>query len=233
MYAIRSYYDDMFLTQWDMSSLMHGDYVLVQPTKLDARGRQEARLVRLLQSRDMDLVGRYFVENGVGFVVPDDNRITQDILIPAEKTFGARQSQIVVVRVTQRPTRRLNSVGEIIEVLGDNMDPGMEIDIAIRKFGIPHEWPKEVLSQISKLSEQVPEEAKSNRIDLRTLPLLTIDGEDARDFDDAVYCERKRSGGWRLWVAIADVSYYVRPGSALDHEAQNRENSVYFRNNFV
>lgn len=219
---------DLFLTQWDMASLMHGDYVLVQPSKLDARGRQEARLVRLLQSRDKDLVGRYFVENGVGFVVPDDNRITQNILVPTDKTAGARQSQIVVVRVTQRPTPRLNAMGEILEVLGDNMDPGMEIDIAIRKHGIPHEWPKEVLTEIKKLTEEVPEQAKEGRIDLRDLPLMTIDGEDARDFDDAVFCERKRSGGWRLWVAIADVSYYVRPGAALDHEAYNRGNSVYF-----
>jgi ribonuclease R len=219
---------DLFLTQWDMASLMHGDYVLVQPTKIDAKGRQEARLVRLLKSRDMDLVGRYFVENGVGFVVPDDNRIIQDILIAPDATLGARQSQIVVVRVTQRPTGRLNAMGQILEVLGDNMDPGMEIDISIRKFGIPHEWPKEVLTQIKSLTEQVPEEAKEGRVDLRQLPLMTIDGEDARDFDDAVFCERKRGGGWRLWVAIADVSYYVRPGTALDDEAYNRGNSVYF-----
>jgi len=219
---------DLFLTQWDMASLMHGDYVLVQPTKIDAKGRQEARLVRLLKSRDMDLVGRYFVENGVGFVVPDDNRIIQDILIAPDATLGARQSQIVVVRVTQRPTGRLNAMGQILEVLGDNMDPGMEIDISIRKFGIPHEWPKEVLTQIKSLTEQVPEEAKEGRVDLRQLPLMTIDGEDARDFDDAVFCERKRGGGWRLWVAIADVSYYVRPGTALDNEAYNRGNSVYF-----
>mgnify|MGYP001159310255 FL=1 len=219
---------DLFLNQWDMASLMHGDYVLVQPTKTDAKGRQEARLVRLLQSRDMDLVGRYFVENGVGFVVPDDNRIIQDILIPPDATLGARQSQIVVVRVTQRPTGRLNAMGKILEVLGDNMDPGMEIDIAIRKFGIPHEWPQEVLTQIKALTEQVPEDAKVGRVDLRELPLVTIDGEDARDFDDAVFCERKRGGGWRLWVAIADVSYYVRPTTALDHEAHNRGNSVYF-----
>jgi len=161
---------DLFLNQWDMASLMHGDYVLVQPTKIDAKGRQEARLVRLLKSRDMDLVGRYFVENGVGFVVPDDNRIIQDILIAPDATLGARQSQIVVVRVTQRPTGRLNAMGQILEVLGDNMDPGMEIDISIRKFGIPHEWPQEVLAQIKSLTEQVPEEAKEGRVDLRQLP---------------------------------------------------------------
>lgn len=219
---------DLFLNQREMTSVMHGDFVLVQPTVTDSRGRQEARVVRILQSRELELVGRYFVENNVGFVVPDDTRITQDIFVPKEETLGARQSQIVVVRITQRPTGRLNAVGQIIEVLGDNMDPGMEIDIAIRKFNIPHEWPDGVTKQIASLTDSVPEQAKQGRYDLRKLPLVTIDGEDARDFDDAVYCERKRSGGWRLWVAIADVSYYVRPDTALDQEAFNRGNSVYF-----
>lgn len=219
---------DFYLSAHEMHSVMHGDYVLIQPTATDSRGRQEARVVRILKSRDLELVGRYFVENNVGFVVPDDTRINQDIFVAADQTNGARQGQIVVVNITQRPTGRLNAIGSIVEVLGDNMDPGMEIDIAIRKFNIPHNWPDGVNKQVASLTEQVPEEAKTGRVDLRQLPLVTIDGEDARDFDDAVYCERKRGGGWRLWVAIADVSYYVRPESALDQEAINRGNSVYF-----
>ncbi len=219
---------DLFMGPREMASLMHGDYVLVQPSGVDSRGRQEARLVRLLKSRDLDVVGRYFVENGVGFVVPDDSRIGQDIVIAPGDTKGARQSQMVVVRITQRPSGRKNAVGEILEVLGDHLDPGMEIEVAIRSNGIPHVWPPEVLEQIKGLSEQVPEEAKQGRVDLRQLPLMTIDGEDARDFDDAVFCEPKPGGGWRLWVAIADVSYYVRPGTPLDSEATNRGNSVYF-----
>lgn len=219
---------DLYLNNREMQRLMHGDYVLVQPTEVDRKGRQEARLVRVLKAREMDIVGRYFVENGVGFVVPDDTRIGQDILIPAGENKGARQSQVVVVRLTQRPTGRLNAVGSVLEVLGENMAPGMEIEIALRNHGIPHTWPEAVTKEIASLTEDVPEKAKAGRIDLRALPLITIDGEDARDFDDAVFCEKKKGGGWRLWVAIADVSAYVKPGTALDTEAYQRGNSVYF-----
>ncbi|MFR9719808.1 ribonuclease R [Aeromonas diversa] len=219
---------DLYLNNREMQRLMHGDYALVQPTEIDRKGRQEARLVRVLKPREMDIVGRYFVENGVGFVVPDDSRIGQDILIPEGENKGARQSQVVVVRLTQRPTGRLNALGTVLEVLGENMAPGMEIEIALRNHGIPHTWPEAVTQEIVNLTDEVPEKAKLGRVDLRTLPLVTIDGEDARDFDDAVFCEKKKSGGWRLWVAIADVSAYVKPGTALDAEAYQRGNSVYF-----
>ena len=224
---------DLYLNNREMQRLMHGDYVLVQPTEIDRKGRQEARLVRLLKSREADIVGRYFVENGVGFVVPDDSRIGQDIIIPEGENKGARQSQVVVVRINQRATSRINAVGTVLEVLGENMAPGMEIEIALRTHGIPHTWPEEVTKEVAGLGEQVPEKAKEGRIDLRALPLVTIDGEDARDFDDAVYCEKKRGGGWRLWVAIADVSYYVRPGTPLDAEARSRGTSVYFPSQVV
>ncbi|MDX1265932.1 MAG: ribonuclease R [Oceanisphaera sp.] len=220
--------DDLFLSQREMDALMHGDHALVQPLRIDSRGRREARVVRLLESRDLEVVGRYFVENGVSYVVPDDSRIAQDILIPQGETMGARMGQVVVIAISQRPTKRMTGVGKVVEVLGETMDPGMEIEIALRTHGIPHVWPEEVKQEIAKLTEQVPEEAKLGRKDLRDLPLVTIDGEDARDFDDAVYCQPKTSGGWRLWVAIADVSYYVRPGTALDNEGYLRGNSVYF-----
>ncbi|MGO4998088.1 ribonuclease R [Oceanisphaera sp. W20_SRM_FM3] len=220
--------DDLFLSQREMDALMHGDHVLVQPLRFDSKGRREARVVRLLESRDLEIVGRYFIENGVSYVVPDDSRVAQDILIPQGETQGARMGQVVVVTITQRPTKRMTGVGKVTEVLGETMDPGMEIEIALRTHGIPHIWPDAVIQETSTLSEDVPEEAKVGRQDLRALPLLTIDGEDARDFDDAVHCEPKASGGWRLWVAIADVSYYVRTGTALDHEAYLRGNSVYF-----
>ncbi|MGL5949201.1 MAG: ribonuclease R [Aeromonas sp.] len=219
---------DLFLNNREMQRLMHGDYALVQPTEIDRKGRQEARFVRLLKAREAEIVGRYFVENGIGFVVPDDTRIGQDILIPSGESQGARQSQVVVVSIDQRATPRSNAVGHVQEVLGENMAPGMEIEIALRSHGIPHTWPEEVSKEIAHLGEQVPEEAKVGRIDLRALPLMTIDGEDARDFDDAVFCQAKKSGGWRLWVAIADVSAYVKPGTALDNEAYQRGNSVYF-----
>ncbi|WP_107850825.1 ribonuclease R [Oceanimonas marisflavi] len=220
--------DDLFLAQREMDAVMHGDYVLVQPLRFDSRGRREARLVRVLESRSLDVVGRYFVENGVSYVVPDDSRIAQDILIPQGETMGARMGQVVVITITQRPTKRMTGIGKVIEVLGETMDPGMEIEIALRTHDIPHDWPEAVKQQIANLTEEVPEEAKAGRKDLRDLPLVTIDGEDARDFDDAVHCQPKRSGGWRLWVAIADVSYYVRPNSPLDAEAYQRGNSVYF-----
>lgn len=220
--------DDLFLSQREMDALMHGDQALVQPLRVDSRGRREARVVRLLESRDLEVVGRYFVENGVSYVVPDDSRIAQDILIPQGETQGARMGQVVVISISQRPTKRMTGVGKVVEVLGETMDPGMEIEIALRTHGIPHIWPGEVKQETSTLAEDVPEAAKAGRQDLRQLPLLTIDGEDARDFDDAVHCEPKSSGGWRLWVAIADVSYYVRPGTALDTEAYLRGNSVYF-----
>ncbi|MGL4984378.1 MAG: ribonuclease R [Plesiomonas sp.] len=220
--------DDLFLPNDQMRQVLHGDVILAQPMGLDRRGRREARIVRVVEPRKAQIVGRYFMDQGLGFVVPDDNRISQDIMIPPDDSNGARMGHVVVVELTQRPGKRINAVGRVVEVLGENMAPGMEIQIALRNHDIPHTWPEAVEKQVSKLKEEVPEEAKRGRIDLRDLPLVTIDGEDARDFDDAVYCEKIASGGWRLWVAIADVSYYVRPKTALDTEARNRGTSVYF-----
>nr|WP_086940067.1 ribonuclease R [Thaumasiovibrio occultus] len=220
--------DDLVLPFHQMRGVIHGDYVLAQKVGVDKRGRDEARIVRILEERTGQIVGRFFIENGMGYVVPDDSRIAQDIVIPQDQKLGARMGNVVVVEITQRATRQHNAVGKIVEVLGENMAPGMEIEIALRTHDIPHEWPKDVEKQIADLTEEVPEDAKQGRVDLRDLPLVTIDGEDARDFDDAVYCEKKKSGGWRLWVAIADVSHYVRVDSALDKEAINRGNSVYF-----
>lgn len=219
---------DLFIHNAQMSAVLHGDIVLAKESGTDGRGRREARIAKIVEPRSEPIVGRYFFENNVGVVIPDDARINHEIMIPKEQTNGARQGHIVVVEISQRPRRRVSAIGKIIEVLGEHMAPGMEIDMALRTFDIPHQWPKGVDKQVSGLSEQVPDEAKENRIDLRQLPLVTIDGEDARDFDDAVFCEPLDDGGWQLWVAIADVSYYVRPGTALDSEAQNRGNSVYF-----
>ncbi|MTD41252.1 ribonuclease R [Erwinia sp. CPCC 100877] len=225
--------DDFYLSSEEMKRCIHGDEVLAQPLGADRKGRREARIVRVLEPRTGQIVGRYFTEAGVGFVVPDDSRLSFDILIPPEEIQGARMGFVVVVELTQRPTRRTKAVGKIVEVLGDNMGTGMAVDIALRNHDIPYVWPKEVEAQVSGLSEQVPESAKQGRVDLRDLPLVTIDGEDARDFDDAVYCEKKRGGGWRLWVAIADVSYYVRPRTPLDKEARSRGTSVYFPSQVV
>lgn len=225
--------DDLYLSTEQMKMTIHGDIVLVQPLATDRKGRREARIVRVLVPKNSQIVGRYFTDAGTGFVVPDDNRLSFDILIPTDAVCGARMGYVVVVELTQRPTRRTKAIGKIVEVLGDNMGTNMAVEIALRTHEIPHTWPPEVEQQIANLKEQVPESAKKGRIDLRKLPLVTIDGEDARDFDDAVYCEKKRGGGWRLWVAIADVSYYVRPQTALDDEARNRGNSVYFPSQVV
>ena len=225
--------DDIVLPHHQMRTVIHGDFVLVQPTDNSKRGRKEGRLVRILEERKTQIVGRFFLEYGYSYVVPDDSRISQDILIPVEHKSGARMGNVVVVEITDRGSRSRGMMGKVVEVLGENMAPGMETKIAIRTHQIPHEWPEEVNKQIANLGEEVPEEAKVGRVDLRDLPLVTIDGEDARDFDDAVFCEKKKSGGWRLWVAIADVSYYVRPDTALDKEAIHRGNSVYFPSQVV
>lgn len=219
---------DLFIHQGQMSNLLHDDVVLVKESGTDNRGRREARVARIIEPRSEPIVGRYFFENGFGIVIPDDARISHEIMIAPEHLNGARQGHIVVVEITQRPRKRVNPVGKIIEVLGEHMAPGMEIEMALRTFDIPHQWPSAVTKQVAGLQEDVPVEAKQGRIDLRQLPLVTIDGEDARDFDDAVFCEPLDEGGWQLWVAIADVSYYVRGGTALDNEAQERGNSVYF-----
>ncbi|MEL0630793.1 ribonuclease R [Psychromonas aquatilis] len=219
---------DLFLPNHQMRFLFHGDTILAQPVKVDSRGRTEARFVRLLEARQETIVGRYFVEDGVSSVIPDDTRINQEIIINKENNAGARHGQIVVVEILQRPKARFNATGKITEILGQNMAPGMEVDIALRTHDIPHEWPAGLDKEIEGYGEHVPEEAKKGRVDLRDLPLVTIDGEDARDFDDAVFCQKEPNGGWRLWVAIADVSYYVRKGTILDKEAINRGNSVYF-----
>ncbi|HGF7147240.1 TPA: ribonuclease R [Vibrio cholerae] len=224
---------DILLPHHQMRTLIHGDFVLVQPSGTDKRGRKEGRLVRILEERNGQIVGRFFFEYGYSYVVPDDSRIHHDILIPNDLRAGARMGNVVVIEITDRGTRNRGMMGKVVEVLGENMAPGMETQIAIRTHQIPHEWPAEVEQQVAGLTEKVPEEAKQGRVDLRALPLVTIDGEDARDFDDAVYCEVKKGGGWRLWVAIADVSYYVRPDTALDKEAINRGNSVYFPSQVV
>ncbi len=219
---------DLFLPAKEMRKVFHNDFVLAAPSSMDKRGRREGQVIRVLKARKVELVGRFFIEGNHRYVVPDDTRINQDIIIGKNDTAGARQGQVVVVEVLSRPSAPKLAVGRVIDILGEKMAPGMEVQVALRNHDIPHEWPKAVSKAVTKLAEEVDEEAKLNRVDLRDLPLVTIDGEDARDFDDAVYCEAKKSGGWRLWVAIADVSYYVRPDSALDKEALNRGNSVYF-----
>jgi ribonuclease R len=219
--------EDLFLPPREMRAVMHGDRVLARITGVDARGRKEAVVVEVLERARKTVVGRYRTAHKVGYLTPSDRRIPQDIVIPPGDDLGARDGQIVLAEIVTPPTRRSLAVGRIIEVLGDHLAPGMETEVAIRAHEIPHLWPQDVLDEAARLPAELPEADKRGREDLRALPLVTIDGEDARDFDDAVYAERT-ARGFRLIVAIADVSHYVRPGSALDREAYARGNSVYF-----
>ncbi len=220
--------EDVYLNARQMHYVFDGDEVLVTITGVDRRGRQEGKVVEVLKRANTSIVGRYQEESGIGFVIPDNQRISHQILIPPQEKGAAMQGQIVTAEITDYPTRQLGAKGRITEILGDHMDPGLEIDVAIRSHGIPWEWPEQVVDEAGHLESEPLEEDKQQRVDLRNLAFVTIDGEDARDFDDAVYCEKRRGGSWRLWVAIADVSHYVRPGSALDEEAAHRGNSVYF-----
>lgn len=219
--------DDLFMNNSEMRSLMHGDRVVVRVANVDRRGRREGALVEVLERAHDVLVGHFVNDQGVGMVSPDNKRIAQDIIVPKEDQSGATDGQVVLVQIVEQPTRHRGPVGKIIEILGDRMAPGMEIDIAIRAHELPREWSPAVLEEIKSYGEEVPEEAKEGRVDLRDVPLVTIDGADARDFDDAVFCKRTKKG-WKLLVAIADVSHYVAPGSALDESAQERGTSVYF-----
>jgi len=219
--------DDLFLSARQMRALLHGDRALVHVIGVDRRGRREGALVEVLERNTVQVVGRYFEESGVGFVVPVNKRISHDVVIPPDARGEAHTGQMVVADLVEQPSKRAQPIGRVVEVLGEHMAPGMEIDVAARSHGLPSHWPVEVEEEMRAFGEEVPDAAKQGRVDVRHLPLVTIDGADARDFDDAVYAEATPKG-WRLLVAIADVSHYVAPGNALDQEARERGNSVYF-----
>ncbi|MGE8360895.1 ribonuclease R [Pseudomonas sp.] len=226
--------DDLFLSPAQMRLVFDGDRALARVSGLDRRGRREGAIVEVISRAHETIVGRYYEESGIGFVVADNPKIQQEVLVTPGRNAGAKQGQFVEVKITHWPTPRFQPQGDVIEVVGNYMAPGMEIDVALRSYDIPHVWPEAVIKEARKLKPEVEEKDKEKRIDLRHLPFVTIDGEDARDFDDAVYCEKNGSnwrlfsGGWKLYVAIADVSHYVKVDSALDAEAQVRGNSVYF-----
>jgi ribonuclease R len=219
---------DLYLPAKFMRAVFDGDRVLVRVTHIDKRGRREAALVQVIECNTNQVVGRLIKENGVTFVVPDHKRIAQDIIVPPGEESSAKSGEIVTVAITSQPTMVKRPMGRVIEVLGDKRAPGMEIDIAIRSHGLPYQFPEQIIIEAGKFKELKLGQKYNDREDIRDLPLVTIDGEDAKDFDDAVYCEKRPRGGWRLVVAIADVSYYVKPDSALDVEGFNRGNSVYF-----
>ncbi|MVW80098.1 ribonuclease R [Bordetella sp. 02P26C-1] len=225
---------DLFLSPREMLKVLHGDRVLVKPSG-EYRGKPEGVIVEVLERRTNKLVGRFLQEHGLSIVVPEDQRIKHDILIPPGDTNGAQHGQVVSVEIMEQPTRHTQPMGRVYEVLGEIDDPGMEIEIAVRKFDVPVEFSEAAAKQASRLPDVVRKADLKERFDLRDVPFITIDGEDARDFDDAVYCEpvelgtgQRKRPGWRLLVAIADVSHYVTPNSALDEDALERGTSVYF-----
>ena len=220
--------EDLYLSPQQMRTVLHGDRVLASVVGVDRRGRKQGAIVEVLQRRSPRLVGRVVVDNGVTLVAPDDRRLHQDIMIPPGKEQGARSGQIVVAEITDPPTPYRGPLGTILTVLGERLQPSLLVEMAIASHDLPHEWPAEVLRDAAQVEPQVTAAEREGRVDLRKLPLVTIDGADARDFDDAVYAEPRRGGGFRLIVAIADVSHYVRVGNALDKEAYERSTSTYF-----
>lgn len=218
---------DLFLSEKEMHKVLHGDIVIASVVGEDRRGRQEGAIVEVSEHRTTQLLGRLATDNGLSWVRPDNNRITQDVFIPKDGLLEAQEGQVVLVDILSQPSLRSGPIGKIIEVVGDYMAPGMEIDSAIHSYGIPNEWSEALLEELSAIPDEVTEADMEGRKDLRNLQLVTIDGADTKDFDDAVFAKRRKNG-WRLVVAIADVSHYVKPGTELDKEALKRGNSVYF-----
>ncbi|HRO28019.1 MAG TPA: ribonuclease R, partial [Luteimonas sp.] len=219
--------DDLFLPPAEMRKAMHGDRVMASVTGIDRRGRREGVIAKVLERRLNRLIGRFTIESGISYVVPDDRRIQRNIQIPSDARLEAQHGQLVVCEITTPADDRRPPIGKVLAVLGDALTPSLVVEAAIHGHELPHEFPPAVLAEAMAIPLEVDAASAAGRLDLRALPLVTIDGEDAKDFDDAVYCEPNKQG-FRLVVAIADVSSYVRPGTPLDDEAQLRATSVYF-----
>lgn len=226
---------DIYLPPNEMRAVLHKDRVTVRIVRSDRKGRPEGRVLEIIERASQPIIGRLLQESGIWIVVPEDKRYGQDVLIPKTATGSAKPGQVVVVELTDIPVLYGQPVGRIKEILGEVDDPGMEIEIAVRKFSVPHEFSDACIAVARTLPDAVRPQDKKRRVDLTDIALVTIDGEDARDFDDAVYCEPTKIGrgkaavkGWRLLVAIADVSHYVETGSAIDIDAYDRATSVYF-----
>ena len=219
---------DIFLNPLQMTCAFDGDKILVRISGKDFKGRPEGKIVDVVTHNTQQLVGRFKRTAGMGFVSPENRRITLDVLVNLDGSVQPDEGDIVLVDLIAQPKFRQQPVGKVVEILGKHMAPGMEIDIAIQSFNIPNIWPDAVVRATDSVPQTVRPQDYQDRFDLTKLPFITIDGEDARDFDDAVYAKAKPSGGWTLYVAIADVSHYVAPGTALDVEATTRATSVYF-----
>jgi ribonuclease R len=229
---------DLYLSQQEMRAVLHRDRVKARIVRFDRKGRPEGRVLEIIERKKSPIIGRLLHESGVWLVAPEDKRYGQDILIPKNAVANATAGQVVAIELTEPPSMYSQPVGRVTEVLGEIDDPGMEIEIAVRKYEVPHRFSPETLAQAASLPDKIRPVDRKRRIDLTDVALVTIDGEDARDFDDAVYCEpalvgkgsgrSKAANGWRLLVAIADVSHYVKPGEPIDNDAYERATSVYF-----
>jgi len=225
---------DLYLSQQEMRAVLHHDRVKARVVRYDRKGRPEGRVLEILERKKTPIIGRLLHESGVWLVAPEDKRYGQDILIPKNAIANASAGQVVAIELTETPSMYSQPVGRVTEVLGEIDDPGMEIEIAVRKYEVPHRFTPETQAQAASLPDKIRAIDRKHRIDLTDVALVTIDGEDARDFDDAVYCEPAKIGrvkapnGWRLIVAIADVSHYVKPGEPIDADAYERATSVYF-----
>lgn len=222
----------LYLPPREMRQLMHGDRILCCVASMDQRGRTSGQVVEILERAVQHVVGRYLEQQGIAVVIPDDPRLQHDVIVKLGEGRKPQPGQVVVAKIIAQPGENTRPVGEVTEILGDSGAPGMATEIAIRSYGLPHEWPAHVLEAAEQLPDHVSAESMEGRKDLRDLPLVTIDGADARDFDDAVYCAARKDG-WRLVVAIADVAAYVHKGDAIDRSAHQRGTSTYFPNKVV
>ena len=220
--------EDLYLSPHEMRRVLHGDRVLASVVSVDHRGRRKGSIVEILERRPSRIVGRVAIERGVTTVVPDDSRLHQDLLIPPGQANNAEDGQIVIAEITDPPSFKHGPIGRIISVLGEKLKPSLVVEIAVAQHDLPDEWPQPVIQEVEAMPVEVRKQDIGDRTDLRDMQLVTIDGEDSRDFDDAVWAEPHKSGGYRLVVAIADVSHYVKPGSAIDVEATDRGTSTYF-----
>ena len=218
---------DLFLSARQMRTVLNGDRVVVREVSVDKQGKREGVLIEVIERANHQIVARYYEESGIAYVVPDNKRLSQDILIPPKEKKNAKHGQFVVMEILQQPEKHRQAIGKILNVIGDGLEGSMAVDIAIRSYELPFEWSEALEKEIKDLTDEVVLDDIDNRNDIRNIPLVTIDGADARDFDDAVYCE-KEGNGWKLLVAIADVSHYVKNKTALDSEARTRGTSVYF-----
>ncbi len=225
---------DLFLAPQEMKSVLHRDRVRARIIRYDKKGRPEGRVLEIIERKKAPIIGRLLHESGIWLLAPEDKRYGQDIIVPKNGIADAKAGQVVAIELMEPPSMHSQPVGRVTEVLGEIDDPGMEIEIAVRKYEVPHVFSEATLAQAAALPDRVGAADRKGRVDLTDVPLVTIDGEDARDFDDAVYCEpapigrSKTDDGWRLVVAIADVSHYVRPGEPIDVDAYERATSVYF-----